>query len=182
MFNEPILTFEQAKVYFQSMGCNGFHMSREYPERYDEYKKLNISRKTELEWIEEQFNQYCMRIKENIEISDLWWFHSKMEELITSVGTDLAIKNMLEATQSIKDIVPYKDRVLISETINGRSQREYHSGLIYYAYGLGDIQSAKAFVELSLHFSEYSFFKGLDFKRCRVAKKKCRIIRSELGL
>ena len=58
MFDKPIKTVEQAKEYFGAMGCSHFHMGREFPQRYDEYRKLNIPKQTETEWQKEQFDEY----------------------------------------------------------------------------------------------------------------------------
>jgi hypothetical protein len=49
IYEIPIKTVEQAKEYFREMGCSHFHMGREAPNRYDEYKGLNISKEMEIE-------------------------------------------------------------------------------------------------------------------------------------
>ena len=46
-----IKTLEQAKRYFISMGCSGFHMMRENPQRFNEYKALDLDPNIESEWI-----------------------------------------------------------------------------------------------------------------------------------
>jgi len=49
MFDEPIQIIRQTKEFFRVMGCYDYHMWREFPQRYDEYKQLNISKQTESE-------------------------------------------------------------------------------------------------------------------------------------
>lgn len=56
-YTKPIQTQEQAKEFYSDFGCNGFYMSREYPERYREYTALNISRELEAEWRKEKMQQ-----------------------------------------------------------------------------------------------------------------------------
>lgn len=46
----------------------------------------------------------------------LWSIHSSIAELIESL-TERAIIKMLKVTQFIRNLVPPKDRVIISETI-----------------------------------------------------------------
>lgn len=55
--NKPIQNLEDAKNFYCFMGCNPFHMSREYPERYKEFEALNISKETKAEWQKEKMQQ-----------------------------------------------------------------------------------------------------------------------------
>ena len=52
-YSKPIQTLEQAKQFYCDFGCNGFHMSREHPERYKEFEALNISEQTKTAWRKE---------------------------------------------------------------------------------------------------------------------------------
>ena len=65
MFEEPIVTVEQAKEYFMKMGCSHFHMAREFPQRYEEYKQLEITKQVEINWILERFNEHYVALFEN---------------------------------------------------------------------------------------------------------------------
>jgi vacuolar-type H+-ATPase subunit I/STV1 len=180
--NEPIKSMKQAKEYFMSMGCSHFHMGREFPQRYEEYKQLNISKKKETEWRMEQLDEYFNDIIENKNNTRLWAVHSRMADLVETLKTAIALRKMLEVTQYIREIVPINDRVIVSETLNGRGNRKLRTGLIYLAYDLKNIQVAKAFVELSLHFATYEEKKGRDLERCQEATKLCNDIKAELGL
>jgi hypothetical protein len=180
--NEPITTAEQAKKFFVSMGCSGFHMFREYPERYEEYKKLAISEYQENEWRLEQIDAYLRDIMVTKNNSELWYMHSEMAELVEVVKTSEALEKMLMATHHMRDTVPFEDRVIVAETINGRRDRKYRSGLIYLAYDLQSPSIAKGFVELSLYFSNNVEGMTSDFTRCQNATQTCNEIVVELGL
>ena len=182
MFTEPIRTIEQAKEFFKAMGCSHFHMDREYPERFQEYKLLNISEQTEVEWREEKLDEYYLRIMESKDKSSLWNAHSSMYDLFESLKTNTALMKMLEATVHIRDKVPMKDRVIVAETINGRGLREYRSGLIYSAYDMNNIAAAREFVELSLHFAAYKESATRGIERQQRAIELCNEIKLELGL
>lgn len=52
--NKPLNTIEDAKEFYCLMGCNGFHMSREYPERYREFEAMNISQELCAVWRREE--------------------------------------------------------------------------------------------------------------------------------
>ena len=182
MFDEPIKSIEQAKEYFKYMGCSGFYMCREYPQRYMEYLQLNILKEIEAEWRMEKLDEYYKDIMENRENLTLWIVHSRMEELVATLKTDKALKKMLEATRNIYSKVPFADRVLVSETINGRRHIKYRDGLIYLAYDLKNISVAKEFAELAIHFSIYEEKKSRDYERCKNSNKLCLDIMRELKL
>jgi hypothetical protein len=182
VLDEPIKNIQQAKEYFIAMGCSHFHMAREYPHRYEEYKQFNITKQMESEWRMEQLEDYYKNIMEDDSSNPLWIVHSNMSELTEILKTDITLIKMLEATKHIQDKVPLIDRVIVSETINGRRYREARSGLIYLAYDLNRIQIAKSFVELSFHFATYVKNKTRDFDRCQAATQLCNNIKLELGL
>lgn len=181
-FDEPIITVQQAREFFKAMGCSHFHMDREYPERASEYRQLNISEQTEREWMQEQFDEYYGAVMGNADAGSLWMVHSSMSDLLPSLKTEAALLKMLEVTQLIRDRVPLKDRILVAETINGRTTRQARGGLIYLAYDWNYIPVAKAFAELSLHFSIYQEQENRGIKRCQQAIKLCNEIKLELGL
>ncbi len=182
MFDEPIKTIQQAKYFFRAMGCSHFHMDREFPERSTEYGQLNISKQTEAEWRKEEFDEYYVSIMENSDASLLWNLHSRMYDLFEVLKTDTALIKMLEVTKHMRDKVPLIDRVIVAETINGRRMRQFHGGLIYSAYDLGNIRVAKEFVELSLHFVKYDEKENRGVKRHQKAITLCNDIKLELGL
>ena len=182
MFEESIRTIEQAKEFFKTMGCSHFHMDREFPERHQEYKLLNISKQIEVEWKEEKFDKYYLDIMESNDNSSLWNSHSRMYDLFESLKTNTALIKMLEATKHMHDKVPLKDRVIVAETINGRGMREFRRGLIYSAYDLKNIAAAKEFVELSLHFATYHERSNRGLERSQRAIELCNEIMLELGL
>ena len=182
IYNTPIHTVEQAKAYFREMGCSHFHMARDVPQRYEEYKKLGISGEMEREWIVEQFYEYFSSLMEATNFDSLWNIHSRMYDLYESLETNQELMNLLEATRHIRDKVPIRDRVIVAETINGRTVKEARTGLIYKSYDSGHIGVAKEFVELSLHFSNYDDPSIRNKERCQSSTQLCNDIKLELGL
>jgi len=181
IFNQPIKNIEQAKKYFHAMGCSHFHMMREYPWRYEEYKKLNISKEQEIIWRTEKVDEYYSHIIEERKDIELWVAHSHMADLVNVLKTDAALDKMLKVSQYIHDKVPRKDRVIVAETIIGRTFLPYRNGLIYLAYDLKNILIAQEFVNLALHFGRIDQ-ESRDIARCHKAIKRCNEIKQELGL
>ena len=182
MFDEPITTIQQAKEFFKAMGCSDFHMYREYPDRAKEYRGLGISRQTEKEWTQEQFDEYYADIMANADVNTLWMWHSSMEQLLTSLRSQAALMKMLEVTQFMRDKVLLADRVIVAETITGRTARSARQGLIYLAYDWNNIPAAKAFVELALHFARYDEKENRGYERSQNALQLCNEIKRELRL
>lgn len=78
-----------------------------------------------------------------------------MANLLESLKDNKTLEKMLEVTQYIRETVPFEDRIIVSETINGRSYRQFRSGLIYLSYDMNQVPKGKVFAELSLHFATY---------------------------
>lgn len=183
----PIKTLEQAKAFFIYMECSRFHMGREYPQRYDEYRKLNVSEQTEHEWRRDRFYETYLSIKEKPNSDSTWKLHKHLCDLYMSLRTEEELLKILEVTKYIRDKLLTDDRLIIAETINGRARREDRSGLIYAAYDSGKLAAAKEFVELSLEFSSFSDNNKWKFwdknkQRGQRAKQLCKEIVQELGL
>lgn len=153
-------------------------MAREYPERYSEYKNLLIPKQTEIDWTSEQLEEKYKIIKNEEDNKSLWHIHSSMTELVLSLKTDEALKKIIDVTEFIKNKIPYSQRVLVAETINGRGYRKFRGGLIYLSFDLNNKKVAKEFVELALYFSD----KGIDTQRCKKSMKLTKEIKKELRL
>jgi len=188
MFNEPITTVEQAKEYFRAFYCSHFHMGYHgLEERNNEYKKLGITEQMEAEWINEQFDEFYFGIMENKLDKNLFWqYHWKMYDLYANLKTESMLRKMLEVTRRLQDLastLDTLDKVIIAETINGRTIQSARTGLIYKAYDSGNIEIAKEFADLSFHFSNFNKWKFWDKnERFRNSAKLCKAIKRELGL
>jgi hypothetical protein len=52
---QNIRNLEDAESFFLSMGCSYFHMEREFPEQYAQYRSLSIPDETETKWRRKKF-------------------------------------------------------------------------------------------------------------------------------
>lgn len=182
MFDEPITTIQQAKEFFRAMGCSHFHMDREHQDRAKEYSCLRISNQMEKEWTQEEFDAYYVNIMANADANSLWTWHLSMEQLLTSLRSQANLMKMLEVTQFMRDKVPLADRIIVAETILGRTVRSARQGLIYLAYDWKNIPAAKAFVELASHFARYDEKENRGYERSEAAIQLCSEIKRELRL
>lgn len=133
-FDEPIRTLEQAKSFYTSMGCNGFHMYREFPERYEEFRQLQIPEQLKEQWRLEQF-ELALRELEKAESADLWW---RFHELIgLSDWSRLALEQLLDAAKRLLVAAPRPDLVLVATALLDSNSIEARSGAVLRAYDAG---------------------------------------------
>jgi hypothetical protein len=173
-----INTVERAKQYFKAMGCNYFHMCREYPDRYNEYLKLALPKKLEREWTNAEIAQASVKLN-NLETNpnDLWRIHSDMENLVQQRKTKAALRVIYEATKIVATRLPKRTKVIVAETIVGRSQIRYRSGLIFLAYDLNEITISRHLSEIAIDLSSSTRGSCTEPKRCQRALDNCAAIR-----
>jgi len=173
--NTSIRSIEEAKEFFQMMGCSHFHMEREYPQRHKEYQNLSISKRMEREWTYEAFTEHIDKLlSPDTDPSKLWRIHSQAESLAQNLRTEDAVERLYEVTMRIANRLPAFSKVIVAETINGRGFVKYrHTGLIFLSYHLGRLDLAKGFAEISQTLSLSAKEAGVDPQRCDRALETC---------
>lgn len=153
-WDKPIITLPDAEAYFRAMGCSHFHMSREYPNRYSEYRRMGIPKKQEATWTRAEFQQTLEAMtKGHPNARELWAQHSYLVDLLRFVNEPDLLQALLQATARLVDIVPSWTRILVAETLVGRS-RFLDDGPIYLAHELGDNELADRFAQLVPRFCD----------------------------
>jgi hypothetical protein len=148
MFENKIIQ-KKAKEMYRSSDCSTYVMARNNPNEYESYKKLNISRETELEWKSEMLEEYFCKLQKGAEKGQRWKVIYKMCELVESTKHP---KDLMLIYKVIKNEMIYFEvieRVIISESIIGRSHLPQRSGLIFLSYDIGEVNLAKQFEEIS---------------------------------
>lgn len=182
-FSTPLKDLEDAKAYFQAMGCSHFHMSREYPEMYDEYRSMSIDKSMEREWTRESLAAlYDQIIDLNSDKTDLWWMHSRMADLTQILQTTEAIEILHSTTLHIIDRLQPQSSLLVAETIIGRQQIGRRGGMIFLAYNLGLNNTARDFAFIALKLIDRARQEGYDTARCNEAHIKCNRIIEQLKI
>lgn len=157
-FDTPIRSLPEAKRYFQATGCSSFHMAREHPARYDEYRALGISEVTEAEWASEEIISKIARLESGgCAHDELWVVHSQLADLILDRKCALYLDRLLEATKAIETQLSQRDRLLVAETIVGRQHLEYRPGLIFQSHDSEHLATAKEFAQAARRFTVDSF-------------------------
>ena len=131
--DEPILSIEQAKRYFISMGCSHFHLSRECFQRRDEYYALKISRDLELQWLKEEFERQLSEINSD-NLEHLCWMYSGLKDMM--VRDNFYLDKMIEVTDKIQDFLPTDQIHIVLSAIIGNNASKGKGGLIERSFQL----------------------------------------------
>lgn len=137
-----IKTLEQAKRYFVSMGCSGFHMMRENPQKFNEYKALDIDPTIESEWIKEEFESR-VRNFQAIPPKDYGWYLRSLDDLIER--KEYYLEKLLELVMKIQDKIPLDQIGYVLSTIIGNNGTKSRGGLIQKSYDLKRLDLANKF-------------------------------------
>lgn len=145
-FNKPIVTLEQARCFFKGMGCSGFHMSREYPDRYNEYRQLNIGRETENLWRQEVIDKLYDTLMQKG--GDELTLGSYLEYVEDSGTCDNIIKAFNVVNKYYKSLSPLGMIVIVEDLYGSRAP--YPRGCIFIAHKLGLFEVENQFKNLSM--------------------------------
>jgi hypothetical protein len=147
--DSPITTVEEARRYFQSMGCTHFHMGREDPDRYEEYRKLGISKDQERKWAAEEIAakiaQLNRRDTDEAALPDGFF---NLENILANWKVDHFLEEILRAFHAIAESLPPSDEVLVARTIIG-SNPVWPPGLMVQSHDAGRMKLARKFAELA---------------------------------
>ncbi len=131
--NEPINDIEQAKKYFIAMGCSHFHMTREYPQRYKEYRTLDIDPSIESEWLKEEFDNKLNDFH-NIQPSDYGPYLRNLESMIER--KEYYLERLVELVIEIQKKLPLEQIGYVLSSIIGNNATKTKGGLIQKSYDL----------------------------------------------
>ena len=168
------MTFEEIKKIFFNYDGSLFAMAREEKEAYEQIKLLNISEKTFESWRQELFLQLWNELKENGK-SDLF---NRMYNLADYSHNKENLLILAEALHYI-NYINQNVNALISETVLGRKELKERSGLIFWAYDLGEEEIARKLLNfvkdlLKVEASDNRIKLRLerDLKKCNLISEK----------
>jgi len=148
------MTVSEAKAFFVSMGCSGFHMCREDTDKYYQYQALHIGGEIEQQWTEEAFMDTYDKILNGQYVKPLWQGYSVCVDYMHTVKSKDFFGKMLILTRFVAANEVDGNRVIVAETINGRRDNNFRDGLIYGAYDCGMVDEAIEFVKIALWLAE----------------------------
>ncbi len=145
VFTDPIDTIEKARAFYVAMGCNGYHMWKEYPDRWEEFRKLNIPRPLQEEWRLEEFERFRDLIQDAPDAAR-WTLFSAMVDL--SDGSRAAFDDLLDVAKVLHRHISSSEQVIVAEIMLGSSALKQRDGVVLEADDLGHPDLARSFLDI----------------------------------
>lgn len=171
------MTIEEAKELYFKYDCSLFGMAREELFAYNEYKALNIPKITEAGWRQELFDVLLTELTKTGEAS----LFDRMYDLSDGSHNKDRLGIMKGALEYIK-YDSLQTKAFISETIIGRTDIAARRGMIFWAYDVGEQESAKELLRFVVNLLNSEKCDEDTISRIKRDIKKCCIIDSYLGL
>jgi hypothetical protein len=126
-----IRSLEDAEAYFKAMGGSGFHMCREYPKRYEEYRELQVGEELERKWRGENLS----RALSGLSVwggtpADLWPEYVRAVDLLRNDCDPEAAARLLCVTEVLLGRFDDQGRLIAAESILGEGPKGHRAGLV----------------------------------------------------
>ena len=136
------------------MGCSWFHMSRDEPKKFKQYRALKIAAPLEQLWTTEAFMNIYNKVLNEQYQETLWRCHSYCAEYAQILKSEDYYIKILNLTRFVAPKEVDGNKIIIAETINGRRDNKFRDGLIYGSYDSGMTDEAKEFAKIALWLAD----------------------------
>lgn len=170
------MTFKEVKKVFFKYDGSLFAMAREEQEVYENFKMLNISVETVEKWRQE----IVLNLWEQLKISGSSDLFNRMYEILDNKHNRENLLILKEALYKVN----YKDsevNACISESVIGRKVLSARSGMIFWAYDLGEHEIAKELLHFAIKLAMVQTSDEHMKSRLERIKENCYLISSALN-
>ncbi len=140
------MTLKEAKTIYLKYDCSLFAMAREEKLAYETYKLLNIPSLVEEKWRQEWIGILVERLKK----SGSYELFNKIEDILEDCHNR---KNLFVLKKAL-DYVIFENpemRASVAEAILGRKDLSARSGMIFWAYDIGEHRIAKELLQFVMN-------------------------------
>lgn len=141
------MRIEEARNIYKKNNCSLFVMAREDVDNYTAYKELNIDKKIERQWTVEVIEDLVNSLKETGDSK----IFNQLYDLSVSLHDRERLMLMIKSMNAVK-IKNAETSLCIAETIIGRKILSVRSGMVFWAYDLGEKEEAVILIEKALSF------------------------------
>lgn len=174
-----MLTLEEAKAVYLKYNCSMYGMAREELDIYNEFRKSNISKEMQEKWRQELF----VKLKDELRSKGSVGLFNRLYDLAENGN-----RQNKERLLVLKDALAFikfnnlKDNAIVSETIIGRKELSVRSGMIFWAYDLGEYEMAKELVLYTMNLLSYQPTEERLKGRFERDRTTCCLVEKELQL
>lgn len=171
------MNLKDAEKIYKENNCSLFIMSREDFDNYLLYKQMDISVETEKRWRSEEIEKTNNLLRKSGDIL----LYNKLYELASPIHDKHYLDILTEAMKNIK-FRDNLDTLTLVETILGRKPLESRSGLIFWAFDIGEEKLAEHMLNKAKEYIDILHDVGQrDQKRIERDKKKISEIKNMLA-
>lgn len=119
---------ENIKAAYKACQGSTFHMAREYPKIYEQYRLLNPGKELLREWDTELLGTLFEELWEDPDF--VWGRHSQIIQVLNRGRVDISYWALRLLDEMAKmDVLDKKSKIIIIETMSGRNSKEDEGGV-----------------------------------------------------
>lgn len=173
------MNLTEARSYFVQMGGSHFHMSREEPDVYAQYRALKITDAQEKTWRGECIDALAARLA--VTSTPEW---QQLSQLIDHCENQCDLASLQTLRRSLDAVHTRLDplgSVIIAEMLIGTALG-FERGGIYLAVQLQQLPVARHFAETSMALATRADVQATQRDRSAKAVRKCAAVRKHFGI
>lgn len=160
------MTLDEAKELYMKYNCSLYQMFREEQDKYILYKELNITEEIEQYWKNEYIQHIYLLIKRT---GDGMYFNQLYE-----LASSFCDKERLSVLISALEYIDYSDdgmALCVAETIIGRKKVSVRSGMIFWAWKIGEFDMVLELIEKVQIIITYEMSPKQQGRKARIIRK-----------
>lgn len=171
------MTIDEAEKFYKDYNCSLFSMAREDMINYTLYRNLDIDKALEMQWRTEVMDDLTVKLKRDGEI----YVFNRLYDLTGGAHNYHNLMRLLDALRytNIRNIT---ESLCLAETIIGRKELSQRSGMIFWAYDIGEKKETTNLSKLVLSLIDLKIDDMEIFERINRDLKKVRTINSMLNI
>lgn len=173
------MTTREAKEIYLNSDCSYFLMCTNNYSGYIEYKRLGVQKSQEDTWKNEKIQMLLTEIQRT---GDYHLFQ-RLYEIAVEFRNYEKLHVMMQALECIKKPMAPSQRAEIAETILGRKFMRVRSGLIYWAYDIGQRGIAILLMDRVIQYLSIPKVTDIELeRRIQKGKRLCKKVCADLKL
>lgn len=172
------MTLSEARRIYLKSDCSHFTMCNNDYEGYLAYKRLEVSKEQENKWKNEKIRILYRELQKT---GDYMLFNRLYEIAVEFRDYD-KLRLLLNALDLIKQPMSNLERISVAETILGRKLTRVRSGMMYWAYDIGQRGITLLLYDYVEQYLDISTETDAELqKRIKRGMRLCKSIMKELG-
>lgn len=173
------MTTNEAKELYLASDCSYFKMCTSHYSSYLQYRQLGLPKEQEDKWKNEKLKLLQIEIQRTGD----YRIFNRLYNIAVEFRDYKKLRLLLDAYKRIKHPLMIRERISVAETILGKRSSQARSGLIYWAYDIGQKGIAILLMDQALRYLEYPYGSDIELgKRIQKGKRLCKKLNIELAL